>query len=632
MKSFGNLVVICMVIVANATFVTHTNALTGAEYQNMSKEEKRAYQKAKIQKKKADAKKQREIRKQQKTRNSIKNYQKNKPKINKKNTTKKPIVKKFRNQTRPKVNPKTIQKYSKHKPKISIKKSTIIRGIANNKAIENNRLNQDRKLVFQSLKNALKTTNIVNKGILTVALSETMAHMMKTKDGKKFVDELLYKQKEVLVDVIVDKVSKGKINPTGIAVNSIENILTSAGNTLINKHNYIAKAGYNSAVKTSAIIATAVTAGAGAALPTATTWSVKKIYELGKTVYKEGFVEGGFSIHEKIVNNQKNKINLIIKKLVNSGRLSKKELESIKTELNKTIQISQDHLNSMRGIFNLSNVFDRDAIKQEKGNIEYLKFALKLTNSQLNDFNNDNKTNIGNNQDNHTIDYDKFKKWYGYNVGHGSCVSGCSYSDVLLLDKIMVYKNNTGNFYKYNSNSNKYDNGLFPLYGNGTSTSDDYQYTSWGGWGNVNYPLNNGADIVNINTNKGWFVTGARTESSDIPKTGTAIYSGDTKGFTSNGNRVSGSINLITNFSSNTVDAAISASNENFSASDTFSNINLIRDTGYNRAKFSKNNTNNTWMDGTFYGSKAKEAGGRWSLKDSNSGNWASGVFRAKKQ
>lgn len=167
---------------------------------------------------------------------------------------------------------------------------------------------------------------------------------------------------------------------------------------------------------------------------------------------------------------------------------------------------------------------------------------------------------------------------------------------------------------------------------------DGYKYTAWGSWSQSGLiAVINTGESFNL-TNSGHYIIGKTT--IDMPRTGTATYSGSLKGNYLNRNDdsvevnvISGTIDITANFATSSVNANLNV-NRNGSAWASVSTTASI-----NNSSFSNDgNTNNVVVgggnaavNGVFYGTNAQEVGGSfWVNKQHGDGGAASGVFRAK--
>lgn len=215
---------------------------------------------------------------------------------------------------------------------------------------------------------------------------------------------------------------------------------------------------------------------------------------------------------------------------------------------------------------------------------------------------------------------------YGYSASLGT-IDGGNYLANNQIKTVDVLNNKK--FQMLNAETDHYDGDYLPLNIDDDYAPDEYKYTVWGDWGNTSYSFQSGGSTINVNVadDHGVWVTGTRTKSADIPTTGSAVYAGQTEGFTSNGVDVDGLISLTANFATSKVDATVSAVGTGFNQSRTFNDIDLTRNNGHNRAKYYQSNADG-YINGTFYGPNAEEAGGKWKIN--NGSEVAKGVFYAK--
>ena len=168
---------------------------------------------------------------------------------------------------------------------------------------------------------------------------------------------------------------------------------------------------------------------------------------------------------------------------------------------------------------------------------------------------------------------------------------------------------------------------------------DDYNYVSWGGWNTDGTSLKTVNDAA-WNTN-GFWSSSTATEANDLPRLGTATYSGDVLGISNTSELVSGDVTINANFAQDTVSSTMNLEmngnnlgsfsgtggiNRNIQSSDTAGqnvsngfDASLSGDNGFGL------------LQGKFAGPNAEEVLGSWGV-DFSSGpiDGANGIFRAQ--
>ena len=165
-------------------------------------------------------------------------------------------------------------------------------------------------------------------------------------------------------------------------------------------------------------------------------------------------------------------------------------------------------------------------------------------------------------------------------------------------------------------------------------------YAAFGFWS-----VSGGAGNTNGNSN--WFASGYTTQSSNMPDTGNATYSGVSQGFSlvdGEAYDVVGKVEMDVNFSDGDLQGNMAdmRSGDSFSAANTpWNGVSFTGNVSGNVFSGSAQVTsspNSTSLDndaagdiqGRFYGPQAEEASAVWSLEDNN-GNAAFGAFGARK-
>lgn len=186
----------------------------------------------------------------------------------------------------------------------------------------------------------------------------------------------------------------------------------------------------------------------------------------------------------------------------------------------------------------------------------------------------------------------------------------------------------TGNHYGTNLLNNLND-----------SKDGDYSYAAWGEWsGSANSTsIYNGA-TRNSTLTHGYWQAGNETSSVDMPRTGSASYSGSAIGDLQNGNfivpgGVTGTIGLNMNFAQQNFTgnmALVNSSNQPWANPQIAGTVNTA---GASFTATSMTGVTTGGLHGKFFGPGAQEVGGAWKITPDNSGeraSSASGVFRAK--
>lgn len=174
---------------------------------------------------------------------------------------------------------------------------------------------------------------------------------------------------------------------------------------------------------------------------------------------------------------------------------------------------------------------------------------------------------------------------------------------------------------------------------------DGYNYVGWGSWNDIGYRNEQATDGTALYSDSAkHFVYGNRTTYDDMPKIGTAVYTGNIKGdYVKQGlieaNSITGDISFNVNFANESLEGLLSAKHngKNFAtASFTGNNFNANKDLfgkNYEESGFWVNGDmkgGKMSLQGSFYGPNAEETAGSWDIKKTN--EQASGIFRAKKQ
>lgn len=173
-----------------------------------------------------------------------------------------------------------------------------------------------------------------------------------------------------------------------------------------------------------------------------------------------------------------------------------------------------------------------------------------------------------------------------------------------------------------------------------------YSFTDWGTWDSTS------ANVLDRNgavSDRGYWVIGANTHESQMPRSGTATYNGEAIGTDHTGAGIAGTARLQADFSADTIDAQLNLNRNGSSwASVTFAPMGIVAPSdssaiGETRvfnghvgngdgAITGLPSSSDAFIGGTFYGDQAQEVGGYWGIGDTTGDGTftgAEGVFRA---
>jgi hypothetical protein len=173
-----------------------------------------------------------------------------------------------------------------------------------------------------------------------------------------------------------------------------------------------------------------------------------------------------------------------------------------------------------------------------------------------------------------------------------------------------------------------------PLVNVGEGLDDEYLYTSWGSW--TRPDTSRSFNPVRAN-----YVIGPATLPEDLPRSGTAEFSGEMSGFgvsttisplsgpNTRGFALEGDISLNANFADSSIDGSYELRRTNGDVFNTGNinptNIQIQQDTTGFSSTFNNGGPDFGSIDGIFYGPRAEEIGGSWDI-----GGGARGVYRAR--
>ena len=161
-----------------------------------------------------------------------------------------------------------------------------------------------------------------------------------------------------------------------------------------------------------------------------------------------------------------------------------------------------------------------------------------------------------------------------------------------------------------------------------------YSYVAWGDWnGSADITSTFSGQTQNYTITHGFWMAGNETSSQNMPRTGSASYSGLAVGdLVRNGMVLRGSVNgtvgLNMNFANGTFTGNMRLTENNLTwANPQISGVIDSADADFRST--SMTGVSNGNINGNFYGPGAQEVGGAWAIQN-NSGERAIGVFRAK--
>lgn len=162
--------------------------------------------------------------------------------------------------------------------------------------------------------------------------------------------------------------------------------------------------------------------------------------------------------------------------------------------------------------------------------------------------------------------------------------------------------------------------------------TDDYSYLAWGEWSSDKDSVA-GSSILHASP----WMAGQMTTGVDIPKTGSAVYSGVVKGQvyeSGNFSSLSGTTNLTADFAgrtlSGTFDNIKRADNTVYTSQATLSNVTWNSNTNSLNGNLAATGMSGT-VKGAFFGGSAQEVGGSWTLDKNDASAKAAGIFTGKK-
>lgn len=95
---------------------------------------------------------------------------------------------------------------------------------------------------------------------------------------------------------------------------------------------------------------------------------------------------------------------------------------------------------------------------------------------------------------------------------------------------------------------------------NESAAADGFRYSDWGEWNGSGITVNN---FSGAPAERGFYVIGQSTNSDNIPRSGSAQYSGDVRAIAFSGENIGGSIDLTADFSQRNVNARLGLTREN---------------------------------------------------------------------
>jgi hypothetical protein len=278
-----------------------------------------------------------------------------------------------------------------------------------------------------------------------------------------------------------------------------------------------------------------------------------------------------------------------------------------------------------------------DKLKDEKDLASLEDFFDKLLkDDDLADVNDDEKTKVGDNENNNELR--SIRGSFSYIGIHQN--GGDTYSIGSLETRD---NNNTFDSTEYLDFSNSKISGGYPAIAPPTTSEaspdvDGYKYTAWGDWSLSGLVADIGGQDYAVDY--GHYVMGNAT--IDMPSFGNATYNGKliggTVGISNNGvvekNSIGGTIEIGVNFNNSSLSAVLNSTKNNSNwAVARFSNISVQKGghfhTGFNRTV---DGGGVSRIDGQFFGTNAQEVGGSFQIsKTRNDADNATGVFRAKR-
>jgi hypothetical protein len=277
-----------------------------------------------------------------------------------------------------------------------------------------------------------------------------------------------------------------------------------------------------------------------------------------------------------------------------------------------------------------------DKLKNEKDLASLEDFFDKLLkDDDLADVNDDEKTKVGDNENNNELR--SIRGSFSYIGIHQN--GGDTYSVGSLETRD---NNNTFDSMEYLDFSNSGISGGYPAIAPSTTSEaspdvDGYKYTAWGDWSLSGLVADIGGQDYAVDY--GHYVMGNTT--IDMPSFGNATYNGKliggTVGISNNGvvekNSIGGTIEIGVNFNNSSLSAVLNSTKNNSNwAVARFSNISVQEGgnfhTGFNGTV---DGGGVSRIDGKFFGTNAQEVGGSFQIsKTGSDADNATGVFRAK--
>jgi hypothetical protein len=277
-----------------------------------------------------------------------------------------------------------------------------------------------------------------------------------------------------------------------------------------------------------------------------------------------------------------------------------------------------------------------DKLKNEKDLASLEDFFDKLLkDDDLADVNDDEKTKVGDNENNNELR--SIRGSFSYIGIHQN--GGDTYSVGSLETRD---NNNTFDSMEYLDFSNSGISGGYPAIAPSTTSEaspdvDGYKYTAWGDWSLSGLVADIGGQDYAVDY--GHYVMGNTT--IDMPSFGNATYNGKliggTVGISNNGvvekNSIGGTIEIGVNFNNSSLSAVLNSTKNNSNwAVARFSNIS-VQEGGHFHTGFNGTVDGGgvSRIDGKFFGTNAQEVGGSFQIsKTGSDADNATGVFRAK--
>lgn len=156
--------------------------------------------------------------------------------------------------------------------------------------------------------------------------------------------------------------------------------------------------------------------------------------------------------------------------------------------------------------------------------------------------------------------------------------------------------------------------------------NNQFEYSGWGGWWQE---IDMGAEYQYA---YGFWVAGELTPAADIPRTGSAAYTGGMLGYTQNGDLLEGTMNWTVNFANRTVGGSFDDITKDYNTTWLSRvNVNGGWSAGQNAvsANLTGTNVSSGLAKGSFFGPNAQELGGTWRIDHTN-GDKGTGIFLGK--